>query len=47
MDSQIFNSAVIPSERLTLDTSRALLGHENFEGKSEVSKIEKDEQWVG
>ena len=43
MDVQIFGSAVIPSEGLTLDASRALLRHKNFESKTKISKIEKDE----
>ena len=47
MDFEIFGSAVIPSERLTLDASRALLRHKNFEGKTKISKVEKDEDWVG
>ena len=47
MDFEIFCSAVIPSEGLTLDASRALLRHKNFEGKTKISKIEKDEDWVG
>ena len=47
IDFEIFCSAVIPSEGLTLDASRALLRHKNFEGKTKISKIEKDEDWVG
>ena len=47
MDFEIFGSAVIPSEGPTLDVSRALLRHANFDGKSKVSKIEKDEERVG
>jgi len=47
LDFQNFNPAVIPSEGLTLDASRALLRHKNFDGKTKISKIEKDEQWVG
>ena len=44
MDFEIFCSAVIPSEGPTLDASRALQKHENFDGRT---KIEKDEEWVG
>ena len=47
MDFQNFCSSVIPSEGLTLEASRVLLRHEDFDGKSKISKIEKDEQWVG
>ena len=47
MDFEIFCSAVISSEGPTLDAYRALLRHANFDGKSKVSKIEKDEDWVG
>ena len=47
MDFEIFCSAVIPSEGLTLDAFRALLRHKNFDGKSNMPKIEKDSQWLG
>ena len=47
MDFEIFCSVVIPSEGITLDAIRALLRHKNFDGKTKISKIEKDEQWVG
>ena len=43
IDFQTFCSAVNSSEGLTLDASRALLRHKNFEGKTKISKIEKDE----
>ena len=46
MDFEIFCSAVIPSEGPTLDASRALLKHKNFDGKTKISKIEKDEDWL-
>ena len=46
MDFEIFCSAVIPAEGPTLDASRALLRHKNFDGKTKISKIEKDEQWL-
>ena len=39
-------STVITAERLTLEPSRALLRHENFHGKTKMSKIEKDKYWV-
>ena len=47
MDSQIFCSAVIPSEGLTLEAFRTLLRHKNLDCKTNMSKIEKDEDWVG
>ena len=40
LDCQVFCSAVIPSEGLTLDASRALVRHKNFDGKTKMSKIE-------
>ena len=43
MDFEIFCSAVISSEGPTSDPYRALLRDANFDGKSKVSKIEKDE----
>ena len=44
---QNFCSALIPSEGLSLDASRALLSHENFDGKSKVSRIDKMEyEWI-
>ena len=46
MGFQIFRSAEIPAEGITLDASRALLRHKNFDGKTKMSKIEKDEDWV-
>ena len=46
LDFQIFNPSVILSEGVTLDVSRALLRHENFDGKSNMSKIKKDEDWL-
>ena len=46
-DFEIFCPAVILPEGLTLDASRALLRHKNFEGKTKISKIEKNEDWVG
>ena len=46
MDFEIFCSAVITAEGLTLDASRALLRHENFDGKSNMSKSKKDEDWL-
>ena len=45
-DFEIFCPVVIPSEGPTLDASRALLKHKNFDGKSKISKIEKVEEWV-
>ena len=42
MDFEIFCSAVIPSGGPTLDASRALLRHNNFDGKTKISKIEKE-----
>ena len=42
-DFEIFCPAVILPEGLTSDASRALLRHKNFEGKTKISKIEKDE----
>ena len=47
LDFEIFCSAVITTEGLTLDASIALLRHKNFDGKTKISKIEKDEDWVG
>ena len=47
MDFQIFCSAVIPSEGLTLEAFRTLLRHKNLDGETNMSKIEKDEDWVG
>ena len=47
MDFKILSSAVIPGKGLTLDASRALLRHQDFDGKANVSKIEKDEDYVG
>jgi len=47
LDFEIFCSAVITTEGLTLDASRALLRHKNFDGKSNMPKIEKDSQWIG
>ena len=47
LDFEIFCSAVITAEGLTLDASRALLRHENFDGSTKISKIEKDDKWVG
>jgi len=40
-DFEIFCSTVIPSEDLTLNASRGLLRHKNFESKTKISKIEK------
>jgi len=34
------------SEGLTLEVSKFLLKHRNFNGKIKTSKIEKDEDWV-
>ena len=47
LDFEIFCPAVILPEGPTLDGSRALLRHKNFDGKTKISKIEKDEDWVG
>ena len=47
LDFQNFNPAVIPSEEPTSETSRALLRHKNFDGKTKILKIEKDEDWAG
>ena len=47
MDLEIFCSVVILAEGLTADSSRALLRHEKIDGKSKVSKIEKQEELVG
>ena len=47
LDFEIFCSAVITTEGLTLDASRALLRHKNFDGKTKISKIEKVAHWVG
>ena len=47
LDFEIFCSAVILPKGPTLDASRALLRHKNFDGKTKISKIEKDEDWVG
>ena len=49
MDFKILSSAVIPVKGLTLDASkfRALLRHQDFDGKANASKIEKDEDYVG
>ena len=47
LDFQIFDPAVVPSEGPILEVSRALLRHKNFDGKTKMSKIEKDEDWVG
>jgi len=47
LDFQFFCSAVIPLEGPTLDGFRALLRHKNFDGKTKMSKIEKDAEWVG
>ena len=46
-DFEILMSAVILPEGLTLDASRALLRHQILAGKTKISKIEKDEDWVG
>jgi len=44
---EIFCSAVITAKGLSVDSSRALLRHKNFDGKSNMPKIEKDSQWLG
>ena len=46
MDFEIFCSAVILPEGPILDASKALMRHKNFMGKTKISKIEKDEDWV-
>ena len=46
-DFEIFFPAAILPEGLTLDASRALLRHKNFDGKAKMSKIENHEDWVG
>jgi len=47
MDFNRFSLAVTLEEGPTLDVSRALLRHKNFDGNTKISKIEKDEDWVG
>ena len=47
MNFQTICSAVIPSVGQTLDAFQALLRRTNFDGKTKMSKIEKDEEWVG
>ena len=47
LDFEIFSPSAILPEGLTLDASRALLRHRNFDGKTKISKIEKDENWIG
>ena len=47
IDFEIVCSAAIPVEGPTLDASRALLKHKIFEGEKQMSKIKKDEDWVG
>ena len=47
MDLQIFCSAVILPEGPTLEASGALLRQKILTGKTKISKIEKDEDWVG
>ena len=42
-----FSPAVILQEGPFLDASRALLRHKTFDGNTKMSKIEKDEDWVG
>ena len=46
LDFQIFNPAAITAEGPSLEPSRALLRHKNILGKTKMSKIEKDEDWV-
>ena len=41
LDFEIFYSAVITTEGLTLDASIALLRNKSFDEKSKVSQIEK------
>ena len=43
---EIFNLAVIPSQRPTLEASRGFLRHNNFRDKTKIPKIEKEEYWV-
>jgi len=43
LEFEIFSPAVILPEGPTLDASKALLRHKNFDGKTKISKIEKDE----
>ena len=47
LDFKFFYPAVIPSEGSTLGTSRALLRHKKFDFWTKISKIEKDNDWVG
>ena len=47
MDFEIFCSAVIPSGGPTLGASRALRRHKNFDCRTKIPKIEKDNDWVG
>ena len=46
VDFQIFNPVAITAEGLTSEPSRALLRHKNIHGKTKISKIEKDKDWV-
>ena len=47
MDFKRFSLALTLKEGPTLDVSRALLRHKNVDGNTKMSKIEKDEDWVG
>ena len=46
LNFQTFNPAAITAEGLTSEPSRALLRHQNIHGKTKISKIEKDKDWV-
>ena len=47
LNLQIFCLTVISSEGLALEASRIFRKHKNFDGKTKMSKIKKDEYWIG